>query len=299
MLSKPVLARCDNRAKLARTNPTYGEPEQWMTSANLALLGLSAISFDYFVDWNDNPPRVQDELWVKRVSREPVDHLTPEQVLRGCQACGDDLKALEGFARAYGFKARVVAFRDKVDWQRAPEPLLFSTLEQGTFDEAKPLSLQDAQDLIRRLSGGPVRIGEKGLMYGTSSLECYLSRTDALWPGDADSVLVNSDFNRAIALLEFKKHNLDTPLEHENIQKYMRIDARKWRRLGLLRDRIEAPLFCVYYSTNPLVNQIKVERLVGPFNALRDGGSRMIKIAGMTPRDIGSAIAEHALGNTP
>jgi len=291
MLSKPVLARCDNRAQMARINPVYGEPDQWTTSTNLVSEGLSAISFDFFIDWSANPLVAGNELWIKRITRLDVDQLTSAHVLQGALDCGDDLGALGAFAARYGFNSRYMIFRDRVDWVNAPEQLLAATLVNDGFTLGVH-SLAQIKNAIRKYSGGPVRIGGKGLMYGTSSLECHLSRTDALWPGDADCVLSSTKSSEAVALLEFKKHNLETPLADENIQKYMRQDARKWQRLGLLRDRIAAPLFCVYYSTNRNVEHIKVERLVGPFDALQDGGSKMVSIEGMSQAGIGLAIAQ-------
>lgn len=290
MLTRPVLARCDNRAELARTNLVYGEPDQWMTYAHLSRIGLSAVSFDYFVDWGVRPYAVGNELWVKRIAKCPVQSLQPDDVLHGAHSCGDDLEALEAFAARYGFNARYLIFQEAVDWQRAPEPLLVANLVNGVFSKLAYRDLGRVMDAIRRFSGGPVRIGEKGLTYGTSELECHLSKTDALWPGDADCVLWCGRQHQALALLEFKKHNMSSPLADENIQKYMRADWRKWQRLGLLRDRLEVPLFCVYYSTDCREEWIKVERLVGRFDSLQDGGGEMISIARMTHADIAVAI---------
>lgn len=291
MLSKPVLAKCDDRSQLAKQNRRFGEPDQWMASANLASLRLSSTSFDFFVDWSAVPPAVGDKLWVKRISDAPVQSLGPDDVFRGALVCQDDLAALEQFAIRYGFVPLYMIFEEGVDWKNAPAPILAALLSGGAFPTGKCVTLEMVKTVIRNLSGGPVYVGNKGLIYGTSSLECHLSRTDALWPGDADCVLWSPDEQRAVALLEFKKHNLDTPLAEEGIQKYMAKDRRKWERLGLLRDRIEAPLFCIYYSTDPRVETIKVERLVGPYNNLQDGGSNMVEINGMSQAEIGTAIA--------
>lgn len=291
MLRKPVLAKCDNRAQLARTNPTYGEPDQWMTSANLASLGLAAISFDFFIDWNGNPLMVGDELWVKRISDVPVQGLQPEDVRQGALACGDDLAALEDFSNLYGFTPRYMVFEENVNWGSASTPLLAAKLSGGQFSSGALRTRDQVMEAIRRFSGGPVRIGEKGLLYGTSSLECYLSGTDALWPGDADCVLWSVADQRAVALLEFKKHNLNTPLAQENIRQYMTKDRRKWQRLGLLRDRLDVPLSCIYYSTDPRETHVKIERLVGAFNNLQSGSAVMLQIAGMSHAALGQAVA--------
>lgn len=291
MLSKPVLAKCDDRSQLAKQNRRYGEPDQWMASANLASLRLSSVSFDFFIDWSATPLKVGNSLWIKRISATSVESLGPGDVLRGALACQDDLAALEQFATRYGFVPLYMIFEEDVDWRNAPAPILPAKLEGGAFRTGGCVTLDEVMTVIRKRSGGPVRVGNKGLIYGTSSLECHLSRTDALWPGDADCVLWSPDEQRAVALLEFKKHNLDTPLADEGIHKYMAKDRRKWERLGLLRDRIEAPLFCIYYSTDPRVETIKVERLVGPYNNLQDGGSNMVEINGMSQAEIGTAIA--------
>ena len=297
MLSKPILAKCEDRASFAKVNPVYGEPDQWMTSANLKPLGLSAISFDFFVNWGVNPRSVGDQLWVKRIAHNSVENLRRDDVLLGANACGDDLVALEGFAVRYGFTPRYMIFQDSLNWRSEPAPLLVATLANGRFENGRCCNLDQVMAAIRKYSGGPVRIGGKGLIYATSKLECYLSTTDALWPGDADCVLWSAAENRAIALLEFKKHNIETSLEAEDFQKYMHRDRRKWERLGLLRDRIEAPLFCIYYSTDPTERYIKIERFDGRFDALQASESEMVEIYGMSLDILGQTIARKVMRN--
>lgn len=292
MLKKPILASCSDRKQLAKTHPTLGESDHWMTSSNLAPEGLAATSFDFFVDWSGSPPVVGKELWVKRISSVDVQSVRGADVLSGAQACGDDLGTLENFSLAYGFKPRYMVFEESVDWANPESPLLAASLSGGQFSSIRHITRDQLMEVIRSCSGGPVSIGGKGLFYGTSSLECYLSGTDALWPGDADCVLWNIKEHRAVALLEFKKHNLDTPLADENIQKYMRTDRRKWERLALLRDRLQVPLSCIYYSTKPEVTEVKVERLSGPPGKLQTSGQPVyIPIADMTQAQLGRAIA--------
>ncbi len=134
------------------------------------------------------------------------------------------------------------------------------------------ISLDNVKDSIRALSGGPVTIGTKGLIYGTSALECYLSQSDALWPGDVDSVLWSHTTNSAVALLEFKKHTLTTPISSQELSSYYpNPDGRKYNRLAVLRDHLSAnlPLFVIYYPTNTMHDTIKIERVVGPYGGLR------------------------------
>src|SRR5690606_11551333 len=130
----------------------------------------------------------------------------------------------------YGFDARYMVFQDGVDWLEAPERIAVADLVRGAFPDGVHRTLEKVKSDIRQYSGGPVRIGNKGLIYGTTSLECHLSTTDALWPGDVDSVLWSEVENKAVALLEFKKHTMDSRLDDENVQKYMHKDRRKWQR---------------------------------------------------------------------
>lgn len=292
MLRKPSLARCDNRSVIAQQHPVYGGPEDWLTSATLAAYGVAPLSFDFFIDWSANPLCAQRELWVKRISDVPVDQLDAANVLSGAQLCGDDLPALQAFADRHQFDVRYVIFRDGVDWLRSPEKILLSTLRDGFFESISLHTLAEIEGNVRHFSGGPIHVGRKGLTYGTSTLECHLAvHSDALWPGDADGVLWNPETG-AFAVLEFKKHNLETPIADENIQKYMHRDTRKWQRLALLRDRLGPDVFltCVYYSTRPGVHEIKVERLAGEPRQLQAVHSSVFNISGLNHQQIGHAI---------
>ncbi|MDZ7362714.1 MAG: hypothetical protein ONB46_18600 [candidate division KSB1 bacterium] len=124
---------------------------------------------------------------------------------------------------------------------------------------------------IRKLRGDRVPLGPGGLVYSTSSLECFLSKTADFWPGDADAVLVDGK-NLARAILEFKKHNLDTPIENQTLQNYRDRDKLKYQSLGLLHDRLQAaatlPILLVYYPTQSHIKNVKIERLAGPYDAL-------------------------------
>ena len=292
MLRKPVLARCDDRSRMAQQNHVYGGPEDWLTSKTLAAYRVAPLSFDFFINWSVNPVSAQRELWVKRISDVPVEHLGHADLSAGAVLCGDDLHALQAFADRHQFDVRYVVFRDGVDWQRSPEKILVATLRGGGFDSVSLHRQAEIEDAVKHFSGGPVYIGNKGLTYGTSTLECHLAKnSDALWPGDADSVLWN-DQEGAFAVLEFKKHNLPTPIADEHIQKYMAKDARKWRRLALLRDRLgpNVILVCVYYSTSSTVHEVKVERLAGSPTGLRAAHNTVVNIAGLSAEQIGHAI---------
>ena len=97
-------------------------------------------------------------------------------------------------------------FHDDLDWSNDRNELLIVSLffKEGHYSfSPQKYSLSEFKELIKSHSGGPVSIGSKGLIYGTSRLECSLSKTDSLYPGDADLLLLNED-NKAVCILEFK-----------------------------------------------------------------------------------------------
>ena len=54
MLQKTFLARCDNRACLAKTNIMSGSPEAWLSNDILSKSNTFGLTFDFFVDWAIN-----------------------------------------------------------------------------------------------------------------------------------------------------------------------------------------------------------------------------------------------------
>ena len=149
---------------------------------------------------------------------------------------------------------------------------------------------------IRKHSGGPVHIGEKGLTHGTSAIECLLSLTDAAYPGDADAVVVDGN-DHVRYVIEFKKHTLAAPLgEHLAGRYYPAPDGRKYRRLHALASAFErsghgaVSLVIFYYSTrHPLIRL----QLVGALDRqdmeiVRDAGD--VCIAGMNDREVADTV---------
>ncbi len=88
-------------------------------------------------------------------------------------------------------------------------------------------------------------------------MECYLANnTTNPWPGDIDTLLFNHTTGRFDAIIEFKTHNIDSPIENERIGKYGQED---WRRFNVLFDLIDncyhrlgywPKLFFIVWGTN-------------------------------------------------
>lgn len=98
-----------------------------------------------------------------------------------------------------------------------------------------------------------------------------MSRTDAAWPGDADLIILDKDLN-PVALLEYKKHTLDTPIKDQQLSNYYPYpDKRKYDRLAILRNFLgnNTPFINIYYPTNPVFKSIKFEKISGGIGGLR------------------------------
>jgi hypothetical protein len=145
--------------------------------------------------------------------------------------------------------------------------------QQDLVDNHSIISIESFKELIRYNSGGPVQIGSKALIYGTSNLECYLSGTNSLYPGDVDLILLDRS-NKPVGILEFKKHTLSTPISKQRLANYYPYpDGRKYNRLSILKDYLSnesntVPFFVIYYPTNSECTEGRLELLHGAANNL-------------------------------
>jgi hypothetical protein len=274
MLRQPVLAKCGDRRLTAKINPLAGEPQEWLNTSVLKQRQLQVLSFDFFVNW---PRRsIADEIWIKRLVREEVSPwpvLDPQILMNWIEQVDspETVQAFQSFCRAQRFRSHYFLFKDATRWEADPQAVVEVeiTAPSRLPVVTKPSELRQR---IRKLRGGSVPIGPGGLIYSTSSLECFLSKTADFWPGDADAILVDEK-NLARAILEFKKHNLDAPIEKQSLLNYRDRDKLKYQSLGLLRDRLQTaanlPILMVYYPTQLHIKNVKIERLAGPFDALQ------------------------------
>jgi len=77
---------------------------------------------------------------------------------------------------------------------------------------------------INRFRGGPYQYKAKWLSAANTKFECYLANDDGYtpFPGDLDGLLIRN--NKALAILEFKTHNLDTPINDQYLGQYGKAD---------------------------------------------------------------------------
>lgn len=271
MLSKPFLAKCSDRNLLPLAHPTSGSPESWFSDERLMPHGLRSIAFDFFVNWSTPLARLTPVIWIKRIL-EP--HYTYDHVIQNIHDVlihefgSRYLNSLKSFAHTHNLQVQFIIFKDNLDWSVfTGEILLVSLAADNSCDlvfDHTLITVEHLKTLIKTHSGGPIKIGRKGLIYGTSNLECYLSRTDSLYPGDVDQIILDIE-NRPVCMLEFKKHTLSDPIENQRLSKYYpNPDGRKYDRLAVLRDHIgNVPVFIFYYPTRAQFSKGKFEIIGG------------------------------------
>jgi hypothetical protein len=267
MLCRPYLALSTDRRISPKTHPTSGSPEDWFSNDVLDHAGLFGVTFDFFVDWQTG--RLCPELWVKRIVKQDfqpwpsADCGLLQQLIEACD--GAALFRLAAFAGQRGLNVTYQLFKDTYHWHDG-KTLVSAALDgAGRVGRAEIKPVADLKREIQAHSGGPVRLGRKGLVYSTSTLESYLSHTDALWPGDADLLLLD-DSETPRGLLEFKKHSLETPMSGQQLSNYYpHSDRRKYDRLAILRDFLDPalPFLILYYPTSPLHRSVVLERVEG------------------------------------
>lgn len=118
------------------------------------------------------------------------------------------------------------------------------------------VNINDLEQGIRTLRGFSFR-SVKNLNSASSNVECNLANgTTNPWPGDIDSLIFNNRTHQYEAIIEFKTHNIDSPIQNERIGKYGQED---WRRFNVLFDLIDnfnarlsyrPKLFFIVWGTN-------------------------------------------------
>lgn len=246
----PTLALSADRTVKAKAHPTSGSPEEWFAAC--------AFSFDFFVDWSDET--LQDELWVK-ILRDPGEEspkkMTQEELERAIQSAYPHFHALNAFSEEEEFQVHYMIFDDSQDWTD-DDSVIYDVFPAKDGLACEKVKLKKR---IAELTGQRMPIGSKGLIYSTSNLECALSKTDTLWPGDADGLLMGKD-GSPLALLEYRKHTKDYPLTSvTNYYNGSVADQRKYNRLNILRDYLDVPLIVLTFPTSPSVKNVQFERI--------------------------------------
>ena len=116
------------------------------------------------------------------------------------------------------------------------EPLITAVDPDGNLKNINITSLAEG---IRKLRGHDFS-NPKNLLSANSYLECYLAnKTRSPWPGDLDGILLDKKNGLFTSLIEFKTHNIDSPISEEYIGKYSKQDWRRFEVLFKVQNQIE------------------------------------------------------------
>jgi len=268
--SRPVLALATDRARVARNNPVFGGPEDWFRAESLREANAEGVTFDFFVNWRTRG--VDDRLWIKRVAiRSPGSGIVTaglDDVRRALEPWSDEIRAAHRFAVDYGFDDRWVVIPEWWDWTTSFGKVLFAQVSDGLVSAVRAVDFGLLCEEIHVRTGEYFR-PSKGLTFSTSKLEAALSRTATPWPGDADLVVFDADSQKALGVIEYKKHTLATPIRPTFADYYPGVDSRRWDRLALLAQRLQAPLYCLYFSVKGEESTTLLQRISGPARSLR------------------------------
>lgn len=262
-------AACEDRSKIS-SGPS---PGNWIGPALPD--GWRLPSFHFFVDWSAHPPAVADRIWMTRQLRLEVGESLADarnvdvlRIFRQSPA-QREFESLEIACLPYRQGVSAVLLPEVAVCAISDEtPVWVITKPAGREYQARKITVGKLKKAIQKHSGGPVRVGSKGLIYGTSGVECYLSKGDAAFPGDVDALVVD-DTNGVRHIIEYKKHTLAAPIgEHLITRYYPRPDGRKYQRLAALANRYQkilqrpVPLIVLYYSTMQPVIRLQEIRLL-------------------------------------
>jgi hypothetical protein len=269
MIKKVYPAKCNNRNILPKVNPISESPEEWLSQDILDNYKINGFTFDFFINWRTI--NVSSEVWLKMLLPENTSYdFFKENLIKSLDDFWSKvyLYNMYSFTKLLNLKLYFIIFDDSQNW--ADDTSIIYKIEvkkKESFSlKIHKYNILAFKNNIRELSGGPVQIGKKGLIYGTSNLECFLSKTNALYPGDADLILTSED-NHPLCLIEFKKHNLKSKIEDENISNYYpNPDKRKYDRLYILQQYIirqgfNIPLFILYFPTETIHSKWKLEKI--------------------------------------
>ncbi|WGI26194.1 hypothetical protein QEN58_03815 [Halomonas alkaliantarctica] len=279
------------------------DPSDWIAPSLPA--GWRLLSFHFFVDWMQSPPRLANRVWMTRQVRfehesEMVEG--PKSDLLRLFNQSEDWRFFEDLERVcsnYRHDLSAILLPDiPVSVITEQTPVWVIRRAENTGLGIGKYSVSNLKTAIQRHSGGPVNVGKKGLTFGTSAVECFLSGSDAAFPGDADGVVVD-DQNQVRFIIEFKKHTIGDALDNHLINRYYPSrDGRKYKRLEALRTHYECvnqfptPLVMLYFSTRePVIRLQEIGRLNDDSVDIRhDSGN--INTNGMHPDAISKQVVQ-------
>lgn len=268
LLNVPRLARSDDRSQIVREPAGIAKLVD-VATRGAPVAGMVATSFDFFVDWERR--QLEGYAWIKRTLPAGRALPTSRDEVEAAVAADPAIRRCCRLAHGQGNGVTVAIFDDARDWSRSTgRDILMVNLPPDGPMRMTPVALAELKAAIQVKSGGPMRIGDKGLIFAATALEAHLSKTTAPWPGDADLVVFDADDHEPRYVIELKKHTERSrlPFDRQRVENYAGPDGpdqRKYDRLSLLAEQVSAsgllPLYTLYYSTVRGQDDLRLERV--------------------------------------
>lgn len=276
----PFLAKCVDRSERASVAVN---PIDWIAPE----LGskYESLSFHFFINWNVNPATVSGPLWLSRlvIATPPNELMTAnkEEVLDAYRNAGCDilLSRLEKLAKNNFTTAECVLLGEmdtRLINQQSPVWIIKHENESNDPINIKKISVAELSSYIASIRKGAASLGSKGLFYGTSAVECWLSKTQNLFPGDCDCLIIKDGV--PVSIIELKKHTLNDPISNNLASRYYPgQDSRKYDSLFALKKYLEqnyqvkVPLSIIYFATKFSAYRVQViDKGLSGLRVLRD-----------------------------
>ena len=263
----PFLAKCVDRSDIAKVAVN---PLDWI----IPRLGndYESLSFHFFINWNQNPPVVSGPFWLSRliIASSPNELITAkdEDVLAAYKVAGSDilLSHLDELARSNSTNAECVLLGEmdtKLVNSQSPVWIIKHDNEANGQLSINRITIAGLGKYIESIRKGSAALGSKGLIYGTSAVECWLSRTNNLFPGDCDCLILKNGV--PVSIIELKKHTLNDPISNNLASRYYPgQDSRKYDSLFALKRYLEQnyqvkiPLSIIYFATRFSAYRVQV-----------------------------------------
>lgn len=229
-------APCGNRV---RSNATKDmDPSPWLTKALSPK--WKVYSFHFFVNWKSWPPTIPNTAFLTRLvefdQNEDPAAVDTQQILNAFKESKFHVESENLGLVCSKYNKELVTIllpeRKTITWDT---PYWRISRDNHGELKASKYDLHHLAQSIRTIRGSNEPLGRKGLRLGTSAVECFLSKTDAIYPGDVDAIIV--DENRQIRhIIEFKKHTLAEPISQHLAAKYYSRgnDKRKYQSIDAL-----------------------------------------------------------------
>ncbi len=133
--------------------------------------------------------------------------------------------------------------------------LQLQQIQQGDVDTLR--------QFIKKYRAGYSPRYVKPLDSAYTKMECYLAQnTNDTWPGNLDGALLKND--EVEALIEFKTHNLSSPISGEDIKKYSDADGTRFFALKIMQSHLseiqKKPTYLLIHW-GPNHSQIKIQSI--------------------------------------